>query len=438
MKTIGSLIFCVLAVAVFLWVATASRQKLPVGLVELYGDISGIRALTIEGDVASSWTWEGRYGYSFTISPERQFTRMYVFNNSRAFSEFFWRSHSFHHEFQTRWRLPSLHLTYSPIDGARPVASYSTSSFFIDNAGNVVPQPEYRTYSEVFEVVPRINNSQHPITTRRNQLFIYAGADAYLVQHSHTSGSFDRHLVSPNLPASASGLRLFDVENIGDKYLAVPTGPGLFGITAVYAIHRPFNSTNTSALFPITLERGKDEIIGLLGLTESVLLLISRAGGLEITRINPTTEENLTIFLPTDARFHQHFLCENFLVLHGSTGTNENIIATFDLQNDDLNLMSVFPVLYQYQQLYVFSSIWDIIVNNDAIYVAYTITKESREHFTNTQKIFISEFDSNGQLIGQAQVLTGVEDDSFLLWQPHGGIRPQYQRNLQSLNLRRP
>lgn len=420
MKALGSLVFCLLGINMFLWVMGASRQALPIGLVAQYGDIAGIRGLTIEGDVISERTWDSSFGYSFVISPAEQRATMHIFNHSQAWADFYWGLFDSY----TRWGLPRLELTYLPMDGAQPVAVYGSGTVFFDASGNAVEQFVYHTYDEVFRVVPTIHRSLYNITTPCDQLFIYVGPGAYLVQQENFGIPLN-HLVRPHLPTSASHLQLFNLEPIGDKYLAVPRAPDLFGTTAVYKIPRGFTGAAIpSPLFPITLARDKDEILGLLGLGESALLFIRRVSGLEITRIHPVTGENFTVFLPMeDGGFRQHFLCENFLVIHSTT----NMLAIFDLQKEGLHLVGKFPVLQQYGQD-VFPAIRDILVYNATIYMAYTIVKNPEIHLVNTKKIFVAEMDLQGQRISQAQVLTGVEDD----------LTPRYQRNLHTITLRRP
>jgi len=442
-KLLGSLTFCILVIAIFLGTAATSRRNLPAGLQELYGDISGIRALTIEGEVFS---WEGRYAYSFTIAPDRQRTRMHVINNSRTFDEFQQRRFQNMHR---EWRTSILHLAYLPIDDTQPIATYSAGSFFIDHAGNHIPRPEYRIYGEVFAVKPLFLFS-YPLYTpmHEHQLFRYTGPGAYIStwrngrdQHFHWA---EWHLVHENFPMPASFLHFFNAIHIGDRYLIVPTGPGLFGSTAVYAVYMPRNLVPTvgclynnmveaSVLFPITIERGKDEIIGLLEWDESVLLFISRVGGIEITRLNPITGDSRTIFVETNARFERHYLCENYLILYGSNH-HGNIIAAFDLQNDDINVVSVFPI--RHSDTVVFPDVLDIILYNGVVYIAHAIDISPWPHWPSEKELFVSAFDSDGRLIGHAQVLSGVEDDNF--WtRVGGGWASQYRRELQSLVLRR-
>jgi len=444
MKILGSLIFCLIALAMFLSVAITSRQELPVGLVQLYGDISGISALTIEGEVFSR---NSQYGYTFTIAPDRQRTRVHVINNSRAFDAFNRRGFN---DFNWRWHWSTVQYAYLPIDNAQPIATYSEGSFFIDHTGRHIPIPEYRIYGEVFEVIPLFLYS-HPLytPTHNHQLFICAGPDAYITspreEHDQRFHPPFWQLIRLISPMHASNLRLFNEAHFGDKRLIVPTGAGLFGNTAVYAIYMPGNLVPTvgclynnmveaSVLLPITIERGKDEIIGLLEWDESVLLFISRVNGLEVTRINPANGENRTIFVETNARFEQHYLCENYLILQGRNH-HGTIIATFDLQNDDINAVNIFPI--RHPDIVTFTDIHDIIFCSGIVYIAHSIDLNPWSYLHPATRKHISAFDNDGQLIGHAQILSGVEDDNFWML-VGGGWAQRYRRELQSLTLRRP
>jgi len=443
-KLLGSLTFCILVIAIFCGVAAASRRNLPAGLLELYGDISGISALTIEGEVFS---WEGRYAYSFTIAPGRQRTRMRVINNSQTFNGFHQRRFL---DLHARWSTSILRLAYLPIDDTQPVATYSVYSFFTDHTGNHMPMPEYRIYSEVFAVKPLFLFS-YPLhtPTYEHQLFRYVGPGAYI---STWRNGFDRylrwadwHIVHKVFPIPASFLHFFDTIHIGDSYFVVPIGQGLFGNTAVYTVYMPGNLVPTvgclynnmveaSVLFPITIERGKDEIIGLLEWDESVLLFISRVNGLEVTRINPANGENRTIFVETNARFEQHYLCDNYLILQGRNH-HGTIIATFDLQNDDINVVNIFPI--RHPDIVTFTDIHDIIFYSGIVYIAHSIDLNPWSYLHPATRKHISAFNNDGQLIGHAQILSGVEDDNFWML-VGGGWAQRYRRELQSLTLRGP
>lgn len=445
MKILGSLIFCFIALALFLSVTAMSRHTLPAGLEELHGDITGIHSLIIEGEVFS---WEGRYAYSFTIAPGRQRTRMHVFNNSRTLDEF--RQRRFH-DLHREWRTSVLRLAYLPLDDTQPITTYSDRSFFIDHTGRHIPISEYRIYGEIFAVKPLFLFS-YPLYTpmHEHRLFMYAGPDSYIYTWRNDYNRHfqwtDWHLVRDGFLMPASSLNFFNAIQIGDRYLIVPTGTGLFGSTAVYAVYMPGNLVPTvgclynnmveaSVLFPITIERDKDEVIGLLEWDKSVLLFISRANGLEVTRINPENGENRTIFVETDAFFNQHFLCENYLVLHGRrrNGIGE-AIAVFDLQNDDINVVSVFNIRPSDEVGLL--EVHDIILYNGVVYIAHIATPTSWPQWPSETKTFISAFDNDGKLIGRAQVLSGVEDDTF--WtRVGGGWAQRYRRELQSLTFRR-
>ena len=448
MKIFGSLIFCLITLALFLSVAAASRQELPIGLVELYGDISGIRELTIEGSV---FNWEGQYGYTFTIAPDRQDARMHVFNNSRAFNDFHMR-HFWPHMWH--WFGGNFDLSLQLFEYTTLVIEDSEIRYAIDASGQQIPMQEHRTRGGIYAATPMFFLYPLYIPNYESQLFVNVPPSVNWSWSSDNQAGgavqagggvqVDEAYHVPRM----SSLHIPNEATIGDYHLFVPNRTGLFGRTSVYAVYIPSGivpmaqpygewpaAVYATALFTIYLERSQDEIIGLLEHGDSTLLLVSRPDGLEITRINPSTEENYTIFAQTDARFHRHYLGDSFLVLHGFSN-DDDIVAVFDLQNKGLNLLGIFPIA-TFSDGDIRIEVRDIILSNGVVYVAYSTSQNPWDHFDLSTRAFISAFDNNGRLIGRAQILSGVEDDAFWVWAAPG-ISQRYNRMLQFLTLRGP
>ena len=448
-KIVVSLAVSVLVLIAFISATVASRRGLPIGLVDIYGDTYGIRRLTIQGEVISR---DSYYGYTFHISPDGDVSRIHVFNNSRDFTNFFrmpW-------PFSPVWGMFSFETAYVPVKPYELVATESVIFFTTGLGGNHIVQTEYRVYGEYFAVESRLHSRRLyvPQSGTEHKLFVDAGPDGYIFSllQCYSLGftpGFHRQ--------RAWGLRLHDQLAIGDTLLFVPNDPGLFGQTTVYAVHAPggiipmtqdyFCAESVpmffvvaEALFPITLERGEDEIIGLIELPEdSFLLLVKRTGGFELTRISLLTGEIQTVFVESSAVFHNVYLKEGSFVLHGSeAGGFYGIVAAFDLRENGLILSGIFPVRLWEQPGYgpdAFVQIHDILLKEDVVYIAYSIDKHPWSFSTPNVEAFISALDTQGQLIGRSQVLNGVEDDAYWIWGTTGAMQ-RYHRRLQAVSIR--
>jgi len=447
MKIITSLIFCTIAFIIFLAVATASRSKLPTGLRDLYGDTSGIRQLNIQGEVIS---WEGRYGYSFNISPNGDTTRVRVFRNTQSVNNFLWWP------FPSLWWMFTFGVSYLPVEPSEPVVSDSEHGWFIDSVGNRANILEYRFYGEVFVVEPNWHSHRLYLPSNKlaadARLYIDIGQGGFIFSH-HNDINFTQFR-SDTFLQSASSIRLPNQLRIDNIDLFVPSGPGLFGQTAVYTVYAPGwgypvvhglpdgnSKVVARELFPISLERGKDEILGLIELENDFLLLILRANGHEIIRIHPLTGESQTVFVESEMRLRDSFLQEDSLVLRGfSDIVNTHAeIAVIDLREGGLKLAGHFPVMLIAEESVLENEspsvdIRDILLKEGVVYIAYMVTRFPGGGVFNTDETFISAFDIQGRLIGRSQVLNGVEDDAFWRWgSTSGGLR--YQRRVQKLSI---
>jgi len=454
-KIVASLMFGVIMLIAFITIAAISRRELPVGLRDVYGDTSSIRSLVIEGEVSS---WEGRYAYVFSIGPERSATNMSVFRNSQGVTKFYSR----HSPFFSDWYLPMFQLTYLPIGSFEIITAESERSFFSGPDGSFVPAAEYRIYGDVFEVRPMLH--YYPLYVPSEQsdtdhgLFMDLGPDGYIYSFHRDAGFL--HFTPGVLAPSTSGLRLPNQLSIGDSdiYLFVPTGSGLFGHTAVYAIHMSYISfmqapqyhfmVNAEVLFPIELERGKDEIIGFIELDSGILLIIKRVDGFELTRICPSSWETQTIFIEGSTNFHNYFLQGDALVLQGfeASGPSHSMIAAIDLREERLVVSGVFPLILGIEEMGTSPGgptvdIHDMILMDSVVYIAYTVTGSPWHHlYIVGTETFVSAFNNQGQLIGRSQVLNGVEDDKLWAWdfqmQHFHGRNPISQRRVHTVSIR--
>ena len=460
-KIYAGLGVCIFVFIAFVAAIAASRRELPVGLRDMYGDTSGIRRLIIEGTVTS---WEGRYGYMFHIGPDRESTRMYVFNNSRAFSDFY-RPHW--PVFPPVWHGFTFETGLVPLGPYEVVAAESERTHFMDFGGNWVPAPEYRIYGEVFAVETRVHGRRlyvPELSAVGHRLFMDTGPKGYIFSSFYDPAAWE---FSPgfNIPGTwyftsgrslsrAWGLYLPNQLAIDEFIVFAPQGPGLFGHTAVYYVYAPdgnipmiqdspYDEPKVAAeiLLPIYLERSEDEIIGLIRLTDSFLLLVVRAGGFELTRINPFTGEIQTVFVDSTAAFYSYALQGDSLVLSGFGwgGTQYGAIAAFDLSDGGIKPTGHFSVSLWGEPEYshgVPVHVRDMLFSDGVVYIAHTVEKNPWNFTWANTETFVSAFDSQGRLIGRSQVLNGVEDDAFWSWTASGGSQ-SYRRRVQSVSISR-
>ena len=456
-KIVVSIGFCVVGLFLFITAAAASRQELAAGLRKQYGDISGIQQLTIEGAVISHG---GGYGYTFRIGPGRNTVRTMVFSNIHTFINFE-RQHSRHFSSSFIWHSSVFYTIYIPVGPYEIVVSESEYGFFTDIHGNTTPLPEYRVYGDIFEAeiifsgrrlyvqgnLPDTNGRLFACIRQRGYLRIYRRYDNNIYVHrGFHAGS---HQISPLAQRLAKHI------TIDDTCFIVPTGPHLFGDTAVYAVHMPnevvlMGTENedqrvvAQRVLPVSIERDQDEILGFLELDEDFILIIKRADGYELTRINPVTHESQIVFIEDDVTFFDYFLKGDSLILRGRTDamywmTANNVLGAIDLTGGDLVLAGNFRAdLYERQEEYVRSpvSVFDMFLRNDVVYIAYSVIINPWEfRFPSfCSGTFISAFDMDGRLVGRAQVLNGVEDDTFTTWEQTGRTA-RFQRLVQTLRI---
>jgi len=451
-KIIASMAFCVIAIVMFVATATISRRVLPVGLLHVYGDTSGIHNLSIIGSVSS---WGGDYAYTFNISPEGASTNMMIFRNANDFRNFervyttwwmspFWNFHDY-------WR----RIMFAPVGPYEITQSLSQHSFTRAPGGEFVPMVEYRVYGEIFRVIPLYSSAKLYVPDGTvDGLYIDFGPDGFIRGHS-PEDSLMHFSAGATLPRSP-GFELPSELRLTNTNIFVPTGPGLFGQTAVYAvrwseespfsIHRyPYdeNVVNAEILFPIQLEKGVDEIIGLLQHSANdALLFIRRATGLEITRICTQSGEARTVLVEghgtgNSVAFDVFQLQEDSLVLRGS-----NAVAIIDLRNGGLAVTGEFiaNLGFGMHEETITSNVHDMLYKDGVFYIAYTAASHPWGELPIVgSSLFISAFDATGQIIGRSQVLSGAEDDRFWLWESSSrdffGGSQATSRNIRMLSI---
>ena len=428
-KIVSSFAVGVLVLIIFVALTISSRRSMPVGLRDVYGDTSGIHNLVIQGEVES---WSGRYGYSFNIGPDRVSTRMDIPRNTQGLV----RLHMRGWQFSQSWHIPWFQLAYMPVGPYEMVTAASERSF-THGPGGLVPLDEYRIYGDVFEVRPQLMSHMllvSPCEATSGGLYIDLGEGGYIFSFHP-----EMHDFSPGVSLLRSSL-LHNEARIGDARLFVPSGSGLFGNTAVYIVHMPggvlptievstsaspfsFPMVRATALFPVELRRGEDEILGLIELDDDVLLFVRRAGGLEVTRICPFYGESQTVFVEGLAGFSAHFLLDDSLVLRSfrTQALTADITVAIDLRDGGLAVYGVFSEALGEEAADtspsdVFVEIYDKLLRDGIIYIVYSVRNTASDFPLFAEEIFVSAFDSLGRLVGRSQVLTGVEDDIFWRW----------------------
>jgi len=449
-KITVSIGFCVAVLVIFILSVAMSRDGLPVGLRDMYGDTSGIHRLTIEGMVDQSW--HGQYGYSFRICRDEGGTDIAMLNNSGAFVDFT-RNYAVHPFSVWHWNRHFFYRpTFIPTEPYEIIRTYSETSFIRHHGGDLIPMPEYRIYNEVFIVEPSFHGFRLQLEGAAPVLYIDAGRDGFIfandenTQIHHFSPGFGFH--------STLNLRLLDQLRIDDVSVFVPTGTNMFGQTAVYIAvgygERFYGDTeyiSAEILFPIELERGRDEIVGLIEHGEDVLLLIIRGDGFEIARINVFTGDYTALFIDEFVHFNEYFISGDSLVFTGlqfnhepTVMANQTIIRSFDLSDGGLRFSAGFTVslgeVHTDGWWVLHDQIFDILYRDGFLYIAYTL-EPSFAMAANTIRTFVSAFDTQGRLIGRSQVLNGVEDDMVFMWDSRfGTVSTDARRRLAIMSIR--
>jgi len=331
---------------------------------------------------------------------------------------------------------------------------------FYHGPGGLVPGTEYRIYGNVFEVKPLARSFPLYVpnyTPGERRLFIKYEEENYIFSHHPEAGPAE---FTPSIVAQRPmGLWLPEQLSIGDTHLFVPVGAGMFGDTAVYAVHisqgivpmvydyaLALNMVQAEVLFPISLAQGKDAIPGLMRLENNdVLLVVKRTlgtSGLELTRICVHTGDNYTVFIEIQAVFHEHYLQCDSLIFFGTMADGTNIVAAVDLSNEGLAVAGVFPVALggvagdALQDTPIVIN-HDMLLSHDVVYIAYSVI--NGDFPVIGESIFISAHDFTGRLIGRSQVLNGIEDDKFWTWDFNNwgitGRSPIHQRRVQALSI---
>ena len=465
-KIAASFVICVVVLVAFWVVSGASREGIPVGWVDVYGDTSGIRRLTVEGVVSS---WEGLYGYTFRVNPQESSTEMVVFNDDRAFTNFafnpFWH-------IDIPWHPHFFRTVYFPIGDYEIVET--ESNFILLEGRQERRHPEFRIYGEVFGVGVRLQGRRvlteelwdsgfrpwdvldaekmrNRMRELESRLFVDAGEGGFIFSMFEDEGDFHPGFFRDMRMAMASNTPLTNNLVFDNVQLFVHTGSGLFGETSVYAI--PLRDGQVMwlgavtddlytrhvmarSLLPITLARGTDAIRGMIAVEGGFLLLISRGETLEVIRYFMESGETLTTYIEEAARFFDVQAQDNALVFRG----DNDRAWTFDLAGEGLVATEPFSfVLGGFDDFpegtRPFIFIQSSFLRDGVIYFAYTMEHNPWHSMHSRTESFISAFEaSTGRLIGRAQLLNGVEDDSFWV-SDGGGMRQPFGRRLHSLNI---
>jgi len=438
MKIYISGAFCVLVLAVFVTVTAISRRALPVGLVDVYGDTSGIDRLTIEGIVTEG---AGAYGYRFRVCPEGASNEMIIFRSNQARANYVWgrvsslqRAHFF-----------STYL--APFEPYHRAVVESDKSFYQEGeSGQWIPMTEHRIYADVFEIVPRFHrfnrvySAYYLAESEDRRLFVDAAEGAYIFSFHSFAGP---HEMTPNVPNWSRGIYFPPIDSnvkVDDMYIFVPTGSHLFGSTAVYAVRIgdgvfPISECGTKVvaevLFPIELERGRQNaILGLLAVDSSVLLMVQHENGIDVTRICIATGLATTVVANGAAYFTEAFISGNSVVFRGVGSGHDHLTSqhielwAFDLSSGGIMLAAELSVELRGRHSYAeswFVQVFDAVYTGGHVYMAY-MHSGIRGWSVVSDEVLVAAYDIQGQLVGLSQLLIGVEEDAHQLHFRRRGI----------------
>jgi len=441
---------CALILVVFITATMLSRSALPAGLVDVYGDTSGIGRLTIEGVVTDA---AGVYGYRFHVGPTGSSNGMVIFRNNQQRINYMWHREAdlFH---ATHWF--GTHLV--PVEPYHRAVVESETSFQQDvNTRQWTPMTEYRIYAEVFAVVPHFHwafGVQPLEEAKDSQLFVDAGPGAHIFSTSPDTRLMDWQSNIDNWEGSRFWPQMQSNAQIDDTYIFVPTGTNMFGSTAVYAVRMedgviPTSDCGTNVvaevLLPIELERGQQNgILGLLAVDGGVLVMVQRAGGVEVTRICINTGQTATAFASGASYFSETFVSGDSVVFRGfganqehSTIQHMNLWA-FDLAGGGLRLAAELSVDLRGSQSYAepwFVQLFDAVYVDGHVYLAHSHSNIWL-WMTASDEIFIAAYDTQGRLVGLSQVLCGVEEDAHHLpSRRRGTVGAGSRRQLRTMSI---
>ncbi|MCL2604992.1 MAG: hypothetical protein FWD90_10980 [Defluviitaleaceae bacterium] len=454
-KLAASVAFIVIMFVMFFATASASRRNIPVGLSDIYGDTSGLRCLTVEGTVVN---WESRYAYQFSVSPDKSTVDMHVFTHRGDEQSYSWSSWPFPH-WQDSWHPSFFEAVFTPGEPYEVLAYDSSRRAVMVNAdGTETFFPEYRIYGDVFAVETRMHGFT-VLTATSHSLFADAGTDGYIYAFTENAPYFHFSAFFNGRERHHSFHNIFPITNslvIGDLRIFVHTGPDLFGETAVYGVcvregrvptvplPNPDDGIAVEALtlLPVTLARGEDEIIGLLGTDEGFLLIIQRADRLEITHYIIESGEAITAEIGGVFRFDNTFQRSDaavFFVMHwnGDKMAWEEAQLVFNIkQNAFMSDVRAFALGGEQAAAGTHRMrVYDAFARDGMVYFIYTLEANPWAVMNTSVETFISAFDMQGRLIGRAQVLNGVEDDRYWL-RRGGGMEQAFARRIQSLSIK--
>jgi hypothetical protein len=452
--------FFVVVCVLFVMSAKASRRELTVGLVDMYGDTSAIRALTIEGKVSG---WRGLFGYTFHISGDEASTEMVVFTDNRGYADFIGHPH-----WDIPWHPYFFETVYVPVGDYTLETVERGRRMHFDIEDSYIT--EYRVYGEVFAVETRLHghrvvsiesaghgwgaNAGNLEDGVAHRLFIDAGAGGYIssviadapfaqFQNNFWEvghwGTGNRHLTPLTNSFFTNSMQVF-----------VHTGARLFGETAVYGIrleadyglqwigaltHEDTRFVLADELLPISLALG-DEILGLIAVDGGFLLLVSRTDALEVTHYDFATGESATTRRGGQIDLSNIYADGNAVVFRGFdrlTGL-DNVVWTVDLSGEGMLVSQ--PALFKLGGDYVtdnhFIQVFTSLMRDGVVFFAYTM-EWNPWYWPGSVRTYISAFAPDGQLLGRVRVHNGVEEDGF--WTFDGGAQRPFARQVRSITL---
>ena len=435
-----SLALCIAITIVFAANVASSRRELPASLLDLCGDTSGIRKLSIEGLIAD---YANKYAYSFEVSPQSAATDVRIHKSADDASKDTGLDYPFVY--------PSEY-AYIPIGETRSETRYSENAYQISRDGQMIPLKEYRIYADLYEVIPCINEPNLPLALDpdKGKLYVDGTEIGYIYAVDHNGGyeEYQMNTYRPGYSVERS-VRLHSELSVGDKCLLVPTGAGFYGHTALYAVEMPGGHVSTlqsegenqayvvaEELYPIELERG-DEILGLIELNGGILLAIRRGGGFELIRADPEAWECIAVYTEGEPWLNRYYLMNNSLVLiseYWNYGYPD--VHAFDLREGGLERVASIKSANLWEGVYdnVYNAVEAAIWKDGALYAAF---RTGNAMSSDPDEVQIAALSATGGLIGRCRLLCGIEEDYAQLWiRGVGSVNSGYKRELRRMTLR--
>lgn len=471
-----SLIVCLFIILLFTFSVLNSRRDIPTALQDVYGDTSGIHGLTISGRVSDM---QKHFSYEFKIDENNNMLWTNVYNSENDVSnnimtnKYYFSSFTYNPPFLANY-IPIEPYKTEIIKNRNSIHDSMSSSSTNTNTGssNGIPPIEYRIYAKTYEVFTYLNTvgCALKLDKDKNRLYYTQNERSYIYFSEYGNYYFgeykigDGYVYLPKLNEEGSVIyqdsnsqTSFSIRrssslpcflSIGDIELIVPVGQNLFGHTALYIVelqnrvvpiwHEDIESdplVEADELYPIELEYGKDEILGLIEIENGVLLAIRRGDDFELVRINLKTREAISITAKDIPYYVESFFIsgDSIIFLSSRQGTTCHDIWVFNLSEEGLEHVLTIEAanLWDMDESQTdYHYIADVIWKDNMLYVA-----EFRNSFWNfTNEAHISSFSQDGTLVGRCKLLCGVEEDSSSFWfAGRGSIQSTYMRSLQTI-----